>query len=125
MFNKNENNADMENSTQLTTDDLIFSIGDKETVILAKNKQINNLKSQLKIISNRLSQSAENEDTKKELTSSNEKIENLEEQLSSLEEQNKKLKHTNKEFKDLKNDNERLYRLLKEKEKKINDLLDE
>jgi len=138
-----ENKKDVqqfEQSDSISTDDLIFMIGDKETIILSKNKKIDSMNVQLKLLSNKLAdmnkiKNEELENDKNELEKEKnglekeiEKLKNKNNQLENdkkeLLEKNEKLKHSNKEYMSLKNDNERFSRLIKEKDKKINELLE-
>jgi len=69
MFGENENDAFVKNqnqeSNQVTIKDLVFSIGEKDVIIWQKNKQINNLKSHIKILNDKLSQYCEKTDIEK------------------------------------------------------------
>jgi len=96
----------------VTTDDLIFTLGEKETTIILKNKQISQLNSYVKVLNNKL----------KEMGASQETEENLKRRVEELDAENRDLKEENKKYQEFKSDNERLSRILKEKQKRIEEL---
>ena len=145
--NENVRSDELKQDQSITTDDLIFALGDKEAFLIQKNKYIQRLENQIKNLASRLYQqnndrassaefSKEIERYKSDISDLSKVNEKLSEEKNKLSEENRKLKESIDQLKeknnelgskikkqyDLQKDNERLSRLIKEKDKRIKDL---
>lgn len=116
-----ENNQE----SSITTDDLIFLIGEKETTILAKNRQIKQLNAYINTLNNKLKEYGNDEKVKElqnKIDEQNKKMSGYEEDIFEMKESLSGYKEKMKKYQDLVADNERLSRIIKEKDEQLRKL---
>lgn len=123
-----ENNQE----SSITTDDLIFLIGEKETTILAKNRQIRQLNAYISTLNKKLKESSDTQESDDKVVNLEKTIEELNNKISKLNNENSTMIEQLRYFEDYKKkakkyhevveENSRLSRLIKEKDEQLRKL---